>query len=107
QAARAHHYHLDRPRSGPVRRVAPDVQRVRPAVRRRLDSLTDQAAVVLGRRTDVLAANHLARVLLADFDAMPHRERTLTRWVILDDAARALYTDWEKVAAEIVGMLRL
>lgn len=53
------------------------------------------------------ATNHLARALLADFDAMPNGERNLTRWAILDPAARALYTDWNTVAAEITGMLRL
>lgn len=83
------------------------VQRVRPAVQRMLDAMTDQAAFVLGRRTDILATNHLARALLADFNAMPHPERNLTRWVILDPAAHALYLGWETVAPEITEMLRL
>lgn len=38
----------------------------------------------------VLAANRLARALLADFHAMPARERNLTRWILLDPAARDL-----------------
>ncbi|WP_234320165.1 hypothetical protein [Streptomyces sp. SBT349] len=80
---------------------------MRPGLRRLLDSYTDHAAFVLGLRTDVLATNHLCRVLIADFDAMPHRERNLTRWMILDEAARELNTDWERVAAEATAMLRL
>ncbi|MEU4096823.1 hypothetical protein [Streptomyces sp. NPDC026673] len=72
-----------------------------------MDSFVDQAAFILGRRTDVLATNHLARALLADFDAMPARERNLTRWILLDEAAHALYPDWEQVAEEMTATLRL
>ncbi|WP_256258518.1 MmyB family transcriptional regulator [Streptomyces mirabilis] len=43
---------------------------------RLLDSFGDHAALILGRRGDVLATNHLCRVLLADFDAMPYRAPT-------------------------------
>lgn len=106
-AERAHLYDLAGPKPGAARRSAPTVQRVRPVVRRILDSFTDQAAFVLGRRTDVLATNHLARALITDFDAMPARERNLTRWVLLDEAARSLYPDWEQVAAEMTAVLRL
>lgn len=82
------------------------MQKARAGLRRFVDSFQDQAAFVLGRRTDVLATNHLCRVLLADFDAMPYRERNLTRWIVLDEAARALYVDWEKIAAEMSAILR-
>ncbi|WP_406320047.1 hypothetical protein [Streptomyces sp. NBC_01637] len=83
------------------------MQRVRPGVRRFLDSFTDQVGFVLGHRTDVLATNHLARALITDFDAMPARERNLARWILLDEAAHALYPDWEQVAAEMTAILRL
>ncbi|MFJ8007462.1 helix-turn-helix domain-containing protein [Streptomyces fagopyri] len=106
-AERAHLYDLAGPKPGAARRSAPTVQRVRPLVRRMLDSFTDQAGFVLGRRTDVLATNHLARALIADFDSMPARERNLTRWILLDEAARSLYPDWEQVAAEMTAILRL
>jgi hypothetical protein len=72
-----------------------------------LDSWTDQPAFVLGRRGDVLATNALARALLADFDAMPHRDRNLTKWILLDPAARELYVDWDQIASEMVAILRL
>jgi hypothetical protein len=71
-----------------------------------LDSLT-QPAFVLGRRTDVLAANRLARALLTDFDAMPESERNHARWLFLDPLARQLYGDWETVARENVAILRM
>ncbi|GAA4130207.1 helix-turn-helix transcriptional regulator [Nocardioides fonticola] len=105
-AARAHLADLARPRPT-GRRGTPEVQRVRASVHRMLDSFVDHPAFVLGRRTDVLAANRLAKALIADFDAMPVRERNKTRWMILDPRAREIYPDWEQVAAEVVGTLRL
>ncbi|MEV0234615.1 helix-turn-helix transcriptional regulator [Nonomuraea sp. NPDC050786] len=106
-AERAHLSDLVRPQTGRAHRAAPVVQRVRPGLRRFLDSFTDQAGFILGRRGDVLATNHLCRVLMADFDAMPYRERNLTRWIILDPAARELYLDWEQIASEMTAILRL
>ncbi|MEV4576123.1 helix-turn-helix transcriptional regulator [Nonomuraea jabiensis] len=106
-AERAHLSDLVRPQTNRVRRAPPVVQRVRPGLRRFLDSFTDQAGFILGRRGDVLATNHLCRVLMADFDAMPFRERNLTRWIILDPAARELYMDWEQIASEMTAILRL
>jgi hypothetical protein len=75
-------------------------------VRLLLDSLSTPA-FVLGRRTDVLATNRMARALLADFDAMPAGERNHARWLFLDPRARELYADWETVARENVAILRM
>ncbi|WP_308191601.1 helix-turn-helix transcriptional regulator [Gordonia liuliyuniae] len=91
--------------TGPVRsRTA--VQRVRPALRQTLDSL-DNPAIVLGRRTDVLASNTLAKALFADFDAMPPRHRNYARWILLDAQAHTLFLDWEQQARNAVESLRL
>ncbi|MET9437571.1 hypothetical protein [Streptomyces sp. NPDC006551] len=81
-------------------------QRVHPVLYRTLDSLS-VPAVVQGRRTDVLAANRLAHALYTDFEARPRRERNFARFVFLDEAARALYADWERVAGDCLAMLRL
>lgn len=81
-------------------------QGVRPALRQLLDAVDNVPALVLGRRTDVLAGNRLAFLLLADFAAMPAAERNLTRWIILDPRARELFRDWHAVASEAVGALR-
>jgi transcriptional regulator with XRE-family HTH domain len=93
----------------PVRRRAEQLppQRVRPALQQMMASLTEHPAFVVGRRTDVLAANPLARALLTDWPALPPRERNYTRWVFLDPAAREAFLDWPAVAAEVVGTLRL
>jgi transcriptional regulator with XRE-family HTH domain len=82
------------------------VQGVRPALRQLLEAVGNVPALVLGRRTDVLAGNRLAFLLLADFPAMPVAERNLTRWTILDPHARGLFRDWPAVASEAVGALR-
>lgn len=106
EPGRAHLQHLAHP-THPTNRRTTAVQRVRPAVRSMLDAWTDQPAFVLGRRGDVLATNALARALLADFDAMPYRDRNLTKWILLNPAARELYLDWAKIASEMVAILRL
>jgi transcriptional regulator with XRE-family HTH domain len=82
------------------------LQGVRPALRQLLDAVGNVPALVLGRRTEVLAGNRLAFLLLADFPALPVAERNLTRWIILDTRARELFRDWPSVASEAVGALR-
>jgi hypothetical protein len=82
-------------------------RRVRPALHQLLDAVGNVPALILGRRTDVLAGNRLAFLLLADFPAMPAPERNLTRWIILDPIARSLFQDWETVASDAVGALRV
>jgi transcriptional regulator with XRE-family HTH domain len=90
------------------RRTPAPVQRVRPGIRRILETLDDVApAFVFGRRMDVLAANRLARALMTDFDALPPRERNLLRYSFLDDSSRELFVDWEDVARDNVATLRL
>ncbi len=81
-------------------------QTVRPALHQLLDAGGNVPALILGRRTDVLAGNRLAFLLFADFPAMPAAERNLTRWIHLDPGARELFRDWKTVASEAVGGLR-
>ena len=88
------------------RRPSVPAQGVRPALRQLLDAVGNVPALVLGRRTDVLAGNRLALLLLADFPAMPVSEQNLTRWIILDPNARRLFRDWPTVASDAVGALR-
>ncbi|MET8213046.1 helix-turn-helix transcriptional regulator [Streptomyces sp. NPDC005373] len=106
---RAHLFDLAQPTTAAVRArrkrpLAP--QRVRPALYRALDALS-VPAVVQGRRLDVLAANPLGYALFADFASRPHRDRNFARFVFLDQAAPALYADWEKAARDTVAALRL
>ncbi|MET8646016.1 helix-turn-helix transcriptional regulator [Streptomyces sp. NPDC004675] len=97
-----------RPRSGGRHRGHRAVQKVRPGVHALLARLEGTPALVLGRRTDILVTNRMARALLHDFDAMPARNRNAARWMVLDEAARSLFADdWERVASEFVGTLRM
>lgn len=83
------------------------VQRVRPGLRQLLDSLDGSPAMILGRRTEVLAVNRAARVLIADFDAMRPPERFYARWMFLNADARELFADWDVQARAAVENLRL
>ena len=60
---------------------------------------------VLGRRTDVVATNSLARALIADFDAMPAHEHNQARFLFLDPAACELYEDWDAAASDTAQKL--
>jgi transcriptional regulator with XRE-family HTH domain len=106
---RGHLFALARPRAThPRRRQPARVQRARPEVHRMLDVLGGVTpAFVANHRQDVLAANQLARALITDFDALPYRERNFARYVLLDPAARDLYTNWNEVAEIVVADLRL
>ncbi|MEU6967637.1 helix-turn-helix transcriptional regulator [Kitasatospora aureofaciens] len=91
------------------RRAAPatKAQRVRPGLHLMLETLDHVPAFILGRRTDVLASNRLAREVLTDFDALPATHRNLARYYLLDPRARERVGDWARIAAETVAMLRL
>jgi transcriptional regulator with XRE-family HTH domain len=105
-AGRVHLGHLigaPRRRSG----APAAVQRVRPGLYQMLDGLEGSPAMILGKRTDVLATNRLSRALFADFDAMPARDRSYARWMFLSVDARELFVDWDVQARTVVENLRL
>ena len=104
-AARAHLADLARPARRSSRQMP--AQRVRPAMHQLLASMTEHPALILGRRTDVLASNALGRALLTDWTLLPPRHRNYIRWVFLDPGARDAFLDWPAVAADVVGTLRL
>jgi transcriptional regulator with XRE-family HTH domain len=104
---RAHLGHLVGAPAGAARRRRPTVQRVRPGLHQLLDTLEGHPALILGRRTDVLASNRLARALFADFNAMRPPERNYARWMFLSEQARALFMDWDEHARACVENLRL
>ncbi len=87
--------------------ASPSTQGVRPALRHLLEAVGDVPAMLLGRRSDVLAGNRMAFLLFTDFAVLPAVERNLTRWLILEPAARTLFRDWKTVAAEATGALRV
>jgi transcriptional regulator with XRE-family HTH domain len=90
----------------------PDVPRRRadrvpaPALRV-LDAVRDLPAMIISRRSDVLAWNPLAAALIADFGALPAEHRNMVRLAFLEPAFRELYADWERVAQDCVASLRM
>ncbi|MGA5448589.1 helix-turn-helix domain-containing protein [Streptomyces umbrinus] len=82
-------------------------QKVEPQLRRLLDDLATTPAVVLGRRTDILAWNPMAAALFTDFARIPESKRNFVRLVFRDPAVRALYPDWDWVAQTSLAQLRM
>ncbi|MFF0647174.1 helix-turn-helix domain-containing protein [Streptomyces tendae] len=82
-------------------------QKVQPQLRRLLDDLSTTPAVVLGRRTDILAWNAMAAALFTDFARIPEKDRNFVRLVFREPAIRALYADWEWVARMTLAQLRM
>jgi len=102
---RAHLRDLARPNRSRRRPVRP--QQVRPQLRQLLDAMTDVPAFVVGRRTDVLAWNPLGAALIADFRALPPRQRNFARLIFLDEHIGAMFTDRRRKARDIVAFLHL
>lgn len=78
--------------------VAPDLARL-------LDAVGACPAWIINSYRDVLAANHTARVLMADWPALPRPDRNIMRWLLCDPRAREVLVDWEQTAR--MGLARL
>ncbi|WP_399896078.1 helix-turn-helix transcriptional regulator [Streptomyces sp. BBFR51] len=87
-------------RGGPAARSA------RPGLIHLMEAVGDSPAVLHGRGTDVLALNEAARAVIADFYAKPAGERNVARWFFLDESSRR-FDDWDAVAGDVIGLLRL
>ncbi|HEX3712087.1 MAG TPA: helix-turn-helix transcriptional regulator [Trebonia sp.] len=109
EAERAHLFDLARGPAGPP--AAPRAPRrpgqpaVRPSVRRILDSMTAPAYIRNGR-SDILAANELGAALFAPVLNSPAQPANNARFLFLDPAAPGFYPDWERMAQDMVAMLR-
>jgi transcriptional regulator with XRE-family HTH domain len=90
----------------------PRPERVTGATRALLAAIGDTPAVVMGRRSDVLAWNSQGHALFAGhLDPAapddPRRRPNMARLVFLDAHTRGLYADWPAKARAVVGNLRL
>lgn len=79
----------------------------RAGLRQLVDALDRQPALILGRRSEVVASNRLAHALFTDFSLLRPRERNYTRWILLSSEARELFVDWAVQARVAVENLRL
>ncbi|WP_109031234.1 helix-turn-helix transcriptional regulator [Streptomyces rubrogriseus] len=98
--------HLYAPAPGPGA-AGPKKATVRPGVLRIVEGLHDQPAYVRNNRMDILAANPLARALHCKLFETGAEPVNTCRFVFLDPRATRLYPDWERVAREGVGVLRV
>jgi len=75
-------------------------------LRRMLDSLTAQPALVLGRRWDILAWNRAADAVYGPYDRLRGDERNMLHLVFADPDHRRLLIDWQAVAKSAIAMFR-
>lgn len=112
EAERQHLHTLATPAKQARRARRPAPERVPEATVQLLHALADVPAIVLGRRSEVLAWNRLGHSLFAghlDFTAVDRvAERpNMSQLVFLDAHTRELYADWQSKARAVVGNLRL
>ncbi|TDD83188.1 helix-turn-helix domain-containing protein [Actinomadura rubrisoli] len=108
---RAHLHDLARPAPRKRRRSSRPAA-AWPGTRQLIDAMGDVPAVVLGRRTEVLAWNTLGHLLLAghyaaDAPDRPDERPNLTRMLFLDPHHRDLYVRWQEEATRAVASLRV
>ncbi|MFF0630236.1 helix-turn-helix transcriptional regulator [Streptomyces sp. NPDC004296] len=108
-AERAHLYDLARPprRASATTAVTGRGEVLRSALRQVVEAMPTAPAVIMNDRNDVLAWNHLAAALIADFPHLPVHERNMARRVFLDPDAPKIHLDWDEAARTTVGMLRM
>ncbi|GAA2850498.1 transcriptional regulator [Actinoplanes cyaneus] len=108
---RAYLHELARPRPA-KRRRPPRAETARRGVEQLITAMRDVPALVLDRRSDVLAWNELGHLLFAGhYDraapARPADRPNLTRMLFLDPHTRELYRRWDEEAGRAVASLRI
>lgn len=111
ETERDHLFHLAQAADGtsaivPPRRRSATLWSPRPSLQWILDAITTGPAIVGNGRTDLLAANHLARAMYSDVYGDPRRRPNFARFAFLDSAARRFYPEWDLVADTTVAVLR-
>ncbi|WP_405975960.1 helix-turn-helix transcriptional regulator [Streptomyces sp. NBC_00988] len=112
EVERAHLHDLARASRRTGARRGPAPERVGETTRQLLAAFGDAPAIVLGRRSDVLAWNRTGHALFAGhldpcIPDRPDRRPNTARLVFLDAHTRDLYEDWPEKARDVVGKLRL
>lgn len=83
----------------PAEGVSPRLQRV-------LDSFELCPAIIKTATWDVVAWNHAALAVLADYELLPPDNRNILRLMFTSPRARAKQTDWTTVARHVVAGFR-
>jgi transcriptional regulator with XRE-family HTH domain len=90
----------------PAQLVRPEAapEKVRESLLGLVESRTDRAAFVLGRRMDFLAGNRLAYAL---YGFVPGEPTNQALRMFLDPTMRAFYLSWERHARQVAASLRM
>jgi len=105
-AERAHLFDLARAAGPPTRARRPARQQVRPGLQQILDGMTGTPALVCNGRLDVLGGNRLGRALYAPLFDGAVRPPNSARFAFLDPRATAFYVEWDRIARDVVAILR-
>jgi transcriptional regulator with XRE-family HTH domain len=81
-------------------------QRIRPTVQHMLDAMAGLPAFVRNGRLDILGANGLGSALYSGHFDGPAQPPNTARFVFLDGSAPTFYVEWERVANDVVAVLR-
>ena len=111
----AERQHLDALATGTRHRPTPKrppIEQVDPSLAGLLAALGEVPALVLGRRSDVLAWNLMAHALLAgdlplEAPQEPRQRPNMVELIFTDPHNRELYTCWPAKARDVVGNLRV
>jgi transcriptional regulator with XRE-family HTH domain len=103
-AEHAHLTHLAKPTH---RKPGTRSQQVRGTLQTLLDAMDGVPAIVVGRRSDILAWNRIAAAVFGDWAELPAPERNWARSVFLRPEYRDLIVDWEQKAIDTVSQLRM
>jgi transcriptional regulator with XRE-family HTH domain len=93
-AERTHLILLGRGEEAPA--CKPPAERVSPTLRRLVENLGPNPAMVLGRRWDYLAWNRAACVVFGDIGAIPKAARNHLWQLFMDPGRRELFAEWEQ-----------
>ncbi|MET7898572.1 helix-turn-helix transcriptional regulator [Streptomyces mirabilis] len=104
-AEHAHLTHLAKPKQ--QKKPAGRTQQVRGPLRTLLDTMEGGPAILVGRRSDILAWNRMAAAVFGDWAELPAHERNWARLVFLRPQYRDLFVDWEHKANDVVSQLRM
>ena len=106
-AERAHLFDLARAaHTSTPRRRRRVQQRIRPAVQHMLDAMSGVPAFVRNGRLDVVGANRLFRALYSEHYEGAAKPQNTARFLFLDPRATTFYLDWDRVANDVVAVLR-
>jgi len=107
EAERGHLFDLARSaNTSATKRRRPASQQLRPSVQRVLDAMVAAPAWVRNGRSDFLGANRLGHALYAPIFKDPIRPANTARFTFLDPHAQEFYVDWDRIANDMVGVLR-